>query len=157
MSKGLRLGVAVAAVAAMLGVAVVAEAQMAPPQIDARQKAMKGNGAAAKTLTGIVKGESPWNQKAVVDAATAINNTAKIIPSVFPKGSGPESGAKTAALPAIWANFPDFTAKAKALEEASAKLLQLASANDEAGVKAQFPNVGKACGGCHQDYRAKQQ
>ena len=39
--------------------------------------------------------------------------------------------------------------------EASDKLLQLAKANDEAGVKAQFGNVGKACGGCHETYRAK--
>ena len=155
MNKGLRLGTAVAGMALVLGVAGMAVAQMAPPQIDTRQKAMKGNGAAAKTLTWIVKGETPWDQKAVIVAVTDINTTAKEIPSLFPKGSGPESGAKTAALPAIWTDFPDFTAKAKALEEASGKMLQLAMANDEAGVKAQFPVVGKACGGCHETYRAK--
>lgn len=155
MNKGLRFGAAVAGVAVVLGMAGMAVAQMAPPQIDARQKAMKGNGAAAKTLTGIVRGEQPWNQQAVVEAATNINTTAKEIPGFFPQGSGPESGAKTAALPAIWTNFPDFTAKAKELEAASDKMVQLAKANDEAGVKAQFPVVGKACGGCHENYRAK--
>ncbi len=156
MNKLWRLGVAAASMAVLLGVAAVAEAQMASQQIEARQKIMKGNGAAAKALTDIVKGEQPWNQQAVVDALTSINTGAKAIPADFPKGSGPEAGVKTAALPAIWENFSDFTAKAKALEDVSGKLLQLAKANDEAGVKAGFGDMGKACGACHQTYRAKQ-
>jgi cytochrome c556 len=115
---------------------------------------MKGQGAAMRTLTPIVRGEQPWNQQAAVQAATTLNNTAKVIPSVFPQGSGPEVG-KTDALPVIWQNFPDFQAKAKALETESAKLLQLAQAGDQAGFKAQFPAVGRSCGGCHETYRVK--
>ncbi len=152
MHKGWRLGAAAAGVAVLLGVAVVAEAQEA--QIKQRQEAMKSNGAAAKTLTQLVKGEQPWNQQTAHQAAVTINNTAKAIPTLFPKGSGPEAGVKTAALPAIWQNQADFDAHAKKLEEESAKLM---AANDEASFKAQFPNVGKTCGGCHETYRAKQQ
>ncbi|HEX9464181.1 MAG TPA: cytochrome c [Alphaproteobacteria bacterium] len=152
MSKGLRLGAAAAGVAVLLGVAVIAEAQNAPAQINQRQEVMKANGAAAKTLTQLVRGEQPWNQQAAHQAATTINTNAKQIPSLFPQGSGPETGAKTAALPAIWQNKADFDAKAKALDEESAKLM---AANDEAAVKAQFGNVGKTCGGCHESYRAK--
>jgi len=154
MNQGWRLGAAAAGVAVLLGVAVVAEAQNAPAQITQRQEAMKGQGAAVRTLTQMVRGEQPWNQQAARQAATTINNTAKMIPSLFPQGTGAEAGVKTAALPAIWQNKADFDAKAKTLEEESAKLM---AANDEAAVKAQFPNVGKACGGCHENYRAKQQ
>jgi cytochrome c556 len=55
----------------------------------------------------------------------------------------------------IWQNWTDFRAKAKALETESEKLLQLAQAGDEAGFKAQFPAVGRSCGGCHETYRVK--
>ena len=143
------------AVAAFVGLMAVAEAQTGALQaIATRQDAMKGQGAAMRSLTPIVRGESPWSQETAVKAATTLHDTAKVIPSVFPQGSGPDAG-KTDALPAIWQNFADFQAKAKALETESAKLLQLAQAGDQAGFKAQFPAVGRACGGCHQTYRVK--
>jgi cytochrome c556 len=153
MSKGLRLGAAAAGVAVLLGVAVIAEAQNAPAQVSQRQELMKANGAAAKTLTQMVRGEQPWNQQAAHQAAMTLNNNSKQIPSLFPQGSGQETGVKTAALPTIWQNKADFDAKAKAMEAETAKLV---AANDEAAVKAQFPNVGKTCGGCHENYRQKQ-
>ena len=153
MNRKWRFGLA--ACGLCVAVAVSAQAQMtADATIAARQEAMKGQGGAMRTLTPIVRGEQPWNQAAVVQAATTLNNTAKVIPSVFPAGTGPDKG-KTDALPVIWQNKADFDAKAKALEEASSRLLQLAQAGDEAGAKAQFPNVGRACGGCHETYRLK--
>ena len=152
MIRGWRLGAAAAGVAVLAGVAVVAQAQEAV--IKQRQEAMKANGAAAKAIADMVKGEKPWDQAAAHQAAITINNTSKAIPGLFPKGSGPEAGVKTAALPAIWSKMDDFTAKAKANEQESAKLV---AANDEAAVKAQFGNVGKTCGGCHESYRAKPQ
>jgi cytochrome c556 len=150
-----RFGLTAVAIAAMAGGIAIAEAQTGPAaSISTRQEAMKAQGGAMRTLTPIVRGEQPWNQQAAVQAATTLNNTAKAIPTVFPQGSGPEAG-KTDALPAIWQNWADFQAKAKALETESAKLLQLAQAGDEAGFKAQFPAVGRSCGGCHENYRVK--
>lgn len=131
-------------------------AQSGPSQtIGQRQEAMKGLGGAMKTLTPMVRGEQPWNQAEAVKAATAINSVAKVIPQVFPAGSGPESGVKTAALPIIWQQSADYQSKAKALEDASGRLLQLAQSGNSDGAKGQFANVGKACGGCHETYRAK--
>lgn len=147
MNKAFRLGAAAAAVAAIVGIAAVAEAQMAP-QIEQRQNAMKAQGGANRVLTPIVRGEQPWNQAAVVQQLTLINTTAKAIPSLFP--SNAQGGN---ALPAIWTNMADFQAKAKALEDASANLLQLANANNEAGFKAAAGTLGAACGGCHTPYR----
>jgi cytochrome c556 len=153
MIKGFRLG---AGVVAILGIVGVAYAQMAPAQISTRQEAMKGQGGAARTLTQMVRGEQPWNQQAAVTALTTINTTAKNIPDLFKENVAAPAGVKNDALPAIWANKADFDAKAKALEEASGKVLQLAQAGNEAEVKAQFPTIGRSCGGCHETYRVKQ-
>jgi cytochrome c556 len=143
------------ALAVVAGVAAIAEAQTnAAASITARQEAMKANGGAMRALTPIVRGEQPWNQQTAVQAATTLANTAKAVPNAFPQGSGPDAG-KTDALPAIWQNWSDFQSKSKAFETESAKLLQLAQAGDEAGFKAQFPNVGRTCGGCHENYRVK--
>ena len=150
-----RFGMTAIALAALAGGIAIAEAQTgAADAIKTRQDAMKAQGGAMRTLTPIVRGEQPWNQQAAVQAATTIHNTSIAIPSVFPQGSGPDAG-KTDALPMIWQNWSDFQAKAKALETESTKLLQLAQAGDEAGFKAQFPAVGRSCGGCHETYRVK--
>jgi cytochrome c556 len=150
-----KLAVTAVALAALAGGIAIAQAQTAPAAaITARQDAMKAQGGAMRTLTQMVRGEQPFNQQAAVQAITTVNNTSKVIPSVFPQGSGPEAG-KTDALPAIWQNWSDFQAKAAALETESAKLLQLAQSGDEAGFKAQLPAVGRSCGGCHETYRVK--
>jgi cytochrome c556 len=142
-------------VAVVLVAATFAAAQSGPGQtIAARQEAMKGLGGAMKTLTGMVRGESAWSQAEAVNAASLINGASKVIPSVFPQGTGPEAG-KTAALPSIWQMWADFQAKSKALDDESAKLLQFALTGNLDGLKGQFPNVGKACGGCHEVYREK--
>lgn len=147
---GLVMGLAVVA-----GAAAIAEAQTnAAASITARQEAMKANGGAMRALTPIVRGEQPWNQETAVRAAATLVNTAKAVPGVFPQGSGPEAG-KTDALPTIWQNWADFQNKSRVFEAEAAKLLQLAQAGDEAGFKAQFPNVGRTCGGCHENYRVK--
>jgi cytochrome c556 len=152
MIKGFRLG---AGVVAILGIAGIAYAQMAPAQITARQEAMKAQGGAARTLTQMVRGEQPWNQQAAVQALTTINTTAKQIPTLFKDNVAAPADVKTDALPVIWTNKADFEAKAKALDEASGKVLQLAQAGNEAEVKAQFPTIGRSCGGCHETYRMK--
>ena len=154
MGRGMRFSAAAAGLAVLLGVGMVAEAQNAPSAvIKTRQDLMKSNGASAKALAEMMKGEKPYSQDVAHKAAMTINENSKKIPSLFPPGSGAEAGVKTGALPAIWTNKADFDAKAKKLEEESAKLV---AANDEAAVKAQFGNVGKSCGGCHETYRAKE-
>lgn len=154
MFRAWHVGVAAAGIGILLGIAIVAEAQTAPAQIiKQRQELMKSNGAAAAALVKMIRGEQPYNQVAAHQAAVTINTNSKQIANLFPPGSGAEAGVKTGALPTIWQNKADFDAKAKALEEQSAKLV---AANDEATVKAEVGNLGKACGACHQTYRAKE-
>lgn len=138
------------AAALLLGLAVATEAQVAPPQIAQRQDLMKSNSAAVRTLLRMLRGTEPWDRAAARQAAVTINSNSKQITSLFPPGSGPDSGAKTGARDAIWETTSDFAAKAKTLEDESAKLV---AAGDDAALKAQIPVVGKACSGCHETYR----
>ena len=143
MTKGLRFGLAAAAVAAVMGTALIADAQS--PQVAARQEAMKTQGAQMRVLTPMMRGEQPYNAAAAKEAAGKLVAVAKAIPGAF--GPGSEGGN---ALPAIWTSKADFDAKAKALEDAATRLQ---AAGDEAAFKTAFPAVGAACGGCHQPYR----
>ena len=147
------LAIAATTVLTEIGVAV---AQSPAASIEQRQAAMKMNGAALKTLVPMARGEQPWNQAAAIQALDTLHKNAMGTAAMFPRGSGPEAGVKTAALPSIWEKFADFQAAAKAEADASDNLLKLARANDEAGFKAGFAAVGRACGGCHEPFRAKQ-
>ena len=85
--------------------------------------------------------------------ATEIADWAKKVPSMFPPGT--ETGGETHALPAIWANKPDFDTKAAALQAAAEKLSTVAATGDKAAFEAQWKVTGGACGACHREYRAR--
>lgn len=107
---------------------------------------MKANGAATGTLAKMAKGELPFDAAAAEAAKQALVSGAQTIPVVFKE---PFEGEET--LPAIWENFEDFTAKAKALEDAAAALDVTSADTIGAGLGA----IGASCAGCHQTYRAK--
>jgi cytochrome c556 len=119
------------------------------------QADMKGNGKAlGGVLTPMVKGEKPYDQAAVDAALKALDDTAKKLPTMFPestKGLKPEGDYS--ASPKIWEDKAGFDAKiasfAKVVAEAKPKIKDLDS------LKANFPAVGKECGGCHETFRLK--
>ncbi len=116
-----------------------------------RQAVMKSMGAHMGGIKGAMKA---GNGKAVAMHAGAINSLAKVLVGFFPKGSGPESGAKTRALPKIWAEWDKFKAVPATLAAESAKLVQTAKGGDMKAIGAQFGAMAKAgCGGCHKPYR----
>jgi cytochrome c556 len=73
---------------------------------------------------------------------------------MFPGGTGPASGLKTDALPAIWAQRTTFDGHAKKLIAEADKLVAVAGSGNAAAVGAQFKAVGGTCGGCHKQFRA---
>jgi cytochrome c556 len=87
--------------------------------------------------------------------ANALAKWAKVLPTLFPAGTGPGGAAKTAALPTIWSDRAGFDKAAGDYAAATAKLLELSKANDTPGFKAQLGEVNKACAACHGAYRAK--
>ena len=72
----------------------------------------------------------------------------------FPKGTGPEAGVKTAALPDIWKNKPDFNDKVAAMQDAAAQLQAVAQKGNVAAIAAQFRTTGGKCKDCHDKYRS---
>jgi cytochrome c556 len=116
-----------------------------------REAAMKANGKAVGALVPIVKGEAPFDAAVVAAGLALLNDSAKSIDTVamFPDNLAGESGS-----PKIWEDKPGFTAamdKFKADTAAAAA----APATDLAAFQAQFGEVTKNCGTCHETYRIK--
>ena len=65
------------------------------------------------------------------------------------------SGEKSKTKPDAYKDMAKFTAAADSLEAETAKLGAAARAKNEAGVRATFGGVAKACGSCHDAYREK--
>jgi cytochrome c556 len=136
----------------LLGVSAVMAQQDA---VKLAQDAMKANG---KNLGGVLspmfKGEKPYDQAAVDAALAQLDDTAKKLPTLFPvsvkdaKWEGDFSPSSK-----IWDDKAGFDARvasfAKVVTEAKAKIKDLDS------LKANFPGIGKECGGCHETFRLK--
>jgi cytochrome c556 len=119
------------------------------------QAAMKGNGRnLGAVLSPMFKGDKPYDQAAVDAALTQLADTAKKLGTMFPasmkdaKWEGDFSPS-----PKIWEDKAGFDAKVasftKTVTEAQAKIKDLDS------LKANFPGIGKECGGCHETFRLK--
>jgi cytochrome c556 len=123
--------------------------------VKSTQAQMKATGRAlGGTLVPMNKGEKPYDQAAVDEAFKTLEDTAKQLPTMFPasiKAVKFEGDYNTS--PKIWEDEAGFKAKideyAKAVADAKAKIKDLDS------LKANFPALGKACGGCHETYRVK--
>jgi cytochrome c556 len=137
--------VAGAAVAAGLSSADAAKARM---------EHMKGLGAASKAVVEQLKSGAP--DLAVIKVqAGKIDDGAKALPTWFPAGSGQSADPKSEALPVVWTDAAGFQAKAKTFADAAAKFDAIAQSGNAAAVGAAFHDVGAACKGCHETYKAK--
>ena len=85
--------------------------------------------------------------------AEAIGKWASNVTTMFPPGT--EQGHDTKALPTVWSDRAGFEKAAEALVSASAELAKAANANDPAAFASAFQQTGKACGGCHRNFRVK--
>jgi cytochrome c556 len=135
------------ALAAFGVTAVVAQSD----PIAARKALMKENGGQSRIAREMMEGKRPFDLAAAKKALATFEASATTAKALFPANS--KTGGETAALPAIWEKKADFEAKLAKFgadsKAAAAKVKDLAS------LKAQMAIVGKNCGGCHKDYRAK--
>jgi cytochrome c556 len=119
--------------------------------ISERRALMKHDGAAAKKLFDMAKGNTPFDLATVKESLATLDEGATKSAALFPDDS--KTGGGTAALPVIWENKADFDARfvkfAKDVEAAQAGIV------DEATFKQFAPAVFKNCGGCHELYKAK--
>jgi hypothetical protein len=121
--------------------------------IAARQAGMKQNGASMGAIKKAL--DAGGDLTAVAANAQTVADFAHKIPSVFPAGSGAESGVKTRALPEVWTGRADFEKAAANLATQAGSLATALKANDKAAATAAFAATGGACGGCHRTYQAK--
>jgi len=146
------LVVAIAA-AALGGVALEALSQTKPDVLVAqRQAAMKLQGKYLGPIGAMLKGAAPYNADIVARNATFLENLARMPWDGFDAST---KGEKSKAKPEVFTDAAKFKAAADTLETETSKLGAAARAKDEAGVKAAFGGVAKACGSCHDTFREK--
>jgi len=124
-------------------------AQQGDP-IRQRQDLMKNNQEQVRLLTGMSRGQAPFNAATAQAAFQRIEQNARQIPALFPPGS---QEGKTGALPVIWERKADFDAHAAKLGQ-DAKAAQT-GLTDAASLQAAVQRVGQTCGACHQTYRKR--
>lgn len=139
--------IALALLGLTLGVGAVL-AQSDP--VKEREDLMKKNDEHAKAVVAMMRGQQPFDGKAVDAAFVQWADTAKKLPSLFPEGS--KTGGDNRASPKIWVNKKDFDAKAAEFGKAVVDNRAKAAASIE-GLRAAVPMVGEACDNCHKEYR----
>jgi cytochrome c556 len=150
-----RRAAGVALVFSLATIGVVSAAPSVRDQIKARQDKLRDMGGALKGIDDELKKRSPdWANTIAGDADTLVNRAPYLL-NWFPKGTGPETGIKTYALPAIWQKPDDFTKLGKAMQAEVVKLKQVAATKNADATKAQVLATGKTCKACHDGYRSK--
>jgi cytochrome c556 len=148
-----RTAIAMALAALGLATAGAAIAASTDDLIATRQAEMKTNMKAMKVLVSIIKGETPYDQALVQDAAKSIQDTKAGSQAKGAWDASTQSGGtvKTGAKPEIWSDAAGFAEAWKSFDTAAAGL---AAVTDQASLKAAFPALGASCKGCHEKFRA---
>jgi len=148
-----RNGVA-AVVALALGVAAGAALAQAKPEqlVKQRQAVMTLQGKYFGPLAAMAQGKAPYNADIVKRNATFLDNLTRMPWDGFDPAT---KDVKSNALPAVWEQPDKFKEAASRLENEAHKLYEVSQSGDENAVKMQIGAVGKACGGCHENFRQK--
>jgi cytochrome c556 len=140
---------------AVLG-AIFAQGALAQAKPDVlvkqRQAVMTLQGKYFGPLFGVAQGRAPYNAATVQRNAGLLDNLSRMAWDGFEPSTKDE---KSRTLPATYDNKAKFLQYAAQLETETSKLVTVSRGSDEAAVKAQIGAVGKVCGACHDDFRAK--
>jgi cytochrome c556 len=140
-------------VAALGGASLEALAQAKPDVlVKQRQAAMTLQGKYLGPIGAMMKGATPYNADVVALNATFLENLARMPWDGFDAST---KGEKSKTKPEAFTDTAKFKAAADTLEAETAKLGAAARAKNEAGVRAAFGGVAKACGSCHDAFREK--
>jgi len=146
---------AAAAVVALSAVGLHAETAASPTPaqiVKARQASLEMS---AITYASLKQGAASGDVSKLGFPANALASWAAALPSLFPAGTAQgTAGLDTKAKAEIWSNRAGFEARAADYAAATAKLADLAKANDAAGFTAQLAVVKKSCDSCHSDFKA---
>jgi cytochrome c556 len=148
----MRKTLVVAIVGALAAGAMVGGATIALAQADVvkeRQENRKQTAAAMRAVKGIIDAKGPT--AGAVEQAAKLKTLEAAFEKMFPAGSDKD----TKALPTVWSDMAGFQAASKAADAAYDKLAVAAGSGDQAALATAFADTGKACGACHDKFRAK--
>lgn len=134
----------------VLGLSLLEAQDDDQPLVEYRQLLMTGQRASMASIGDILKYKLPYSTNHIAIHAKNISEYAKLIPDAFKKQI---TAGATDAKPEIWQNWNDFTAKAKAVEDASAKLAAVAATGDMKAIMPEVKALGDSCKACHNSYR----
>ena len=143
----------VALIGALAAGSIVGGTTIALAQADVikqRQDNRKETAATMRSIKGVI--DAKGDVKAVVTSAAKLKELEAAFVKLFPAGS---DKGETKALPTVWSDMPGFMAASKNADAAYDKLAVEAGSGDLAAVTAAFGDTGKACGACHDKFRAK--
>ncbi|BEU99401.1 cytochrome c [Novosphingobium olei] len=146
------LVLALAAASALAG-GVASVSALTPQQtVSLRHANYEKMGKAMKAIGGELKSGAP-NKGVVLANAKVIAAVAPQQGKLFPAGTGPSSGLKTDALPAIWTDRATFDGLNARLVTEANKFVAAAGTGDAAAIGGQMKALGGVCGECHRKFR----
>ena len=141
-----------------LSLALSASAAKDPNEkaIEARRAVMKLQSWYAGPLFQMAKGDMEYDAAMAGTFAANLHAMATVEGgAMWPQGTDNEAyDGMTRTLPELWLTWPEAGKKAEALSEATAALAEVAGDGLDA-LRSKVGAVGKACKGCHDDFRAE--
>ena len=124
--------------------------------IKARQSIMTIRNWNVGPLFGMAKGKIEYDAElASILANNLLSELAMVNGRMWPEGSDNSAYPDdTRALPEIWTTYPEVTEASKAYGEAVTELAANAGKGLDA-LRSVIGDVGNACQGCHEEYRAE--
>lgn len=119
----------------------------------------------AKNIGDMLKGKATFDTAVIETAAQAFLEAGKQMPALFPDTVESREAMATEALPAIWADWDDFTALAEQFTQDSQSLHSLIKGlhntsqsigDQRRAVRAAFFKATKNCSSCHERFRLDQ-
>ena len=152
-----RLLLAGLALALGSGYTLSAFAQAKPEQlVKQRQAAMTLQSKYFGPMAQMAQGKALFRADVVAYNASLLDALSRMPWDGFAESTKDIKDVKTAALPAIWNEPAKFKAAQDNFHNAVNALVSASKGSDEAAMKAAIGGVGKACGGCHENFRQKQ-
>lgn len=138
----------------LAGTAVAAHAQFKPEeQIQYRQGIMKAIRWNFVPMGAMAQGKMPFDQAVFLRNAQRLQALSTMPWEGF--AAGTDSGAPTKARPEVWSNATGYKQAQDAFVAEVPKLVAAAQGGNQDQIKAAFDAVGKTCGNCHDNFRAK--
>ena len=130
-----------------------ASAQNNASPVLARQAGFKQMGRSFKTTNDLIRKGAPKQQ--ILAALADLKRASTGMPRWFPRGSGPESGVKTAAKPGIWTDAAGFGGAVTHFSKELRSLEAVVRTGSVEDWQDKARALGATCASCHSRYRAK--